>query len=127
LGDGILAINAMLVFQIIYASFCIVLAYFNAYLIKKGKHIYHFWNGLLHIAAAVAGIYFFNWQTGFAILFIARVFFDWSLSIFRGLPLAYVSPKPLSKVDQIEKSIFGLNGILPKIIYIVFIVVLNII
>lgn len=117
----------MLIYQISYAVFCVAFAYLNAKWIKDGKRIRHFWNGLIHIVAAVAGLYFFNWQTGLSILFIARLFFDWSLNLMRGLPLGYVPIKPISYVDKFEKWIFSNNGILPKIIYIAVIILLNII
>jgi hypothetical protein len=117
----------MILAQVIYATFCILFAYLNYYLIeKKGKRIYHFWNGLIHIAAAVAGLHFFNWQTGVCILLVARLFFDVSLNLFRRLPIDYVSPKPKSWVDIIEKKIFGNDGIFPKVIYFASLILLNI-
>lgn len=107
-----------------YAGFCILLAFLNAYLIKKGRRIYHAINGALHLLAASAIGYYYGWELGVATLFVVRVFFDWSLNIFRGLPLGYVSLKPKSIVDKIEKFIFKMNGILPKIIYIAIIAAL---
>lgn len=115
----------MIWYQITYGIFCILFALLNAKLIEGGKRIYHGLNGLLHLGVAIAGFYFFNWQTGLACLFIARVVFDWSLSLFRGLPLGYVSLNPKSIVDQVEKKVFGLNGISPKILYIIIIIILN--
>lgn len=109
---------------LLYGVFCIVFAWFNAYLIKKEKRIYHGINGALHLIAAGVIGYFYGWQLGVATLFIVRVCFDWSLNLFRGLPLGYVSLNPKSIVDKIEKSIFRLNGILPKLVYIVIIILL---
>jgi hypothetical protein len=44
----------------------------------------------------------------------------------RGLPIDYVARNPKSIVDKFEKSIFGMDGILPKIIYLAIIIALNI-
>jgi len=64
-------------------------------------------------------------------LLIARVVFDTVLNIYRfhrrGLfsAINYVSENPKSIIDRIEKRIFGYNGYAPKIIYIIFIISLN--
>jgi hypothetical protein len=116
----------MLVYQICYALFCVGFAYFNAVWIKKGKRIYHFWNGVLHLAFAVAGLLFFNWQTGLCMPFIGRLFFDIALNHFRGLPLDYIAAKPKSIADKVEKKIFGKEFILPRLIYISIVFLLNI-
>lgn len=115
----------MIWFQVLYALFCIAFAGLNAYLINKGKRIYHAVNGAIHTAAIAFGFIVFNWQTAVAILFISRLFFDWSLNLWRGLPLGYVSLAPKSIIDRLEKKAFGLNGILPKIIYLAIIIALN--
>lgn len=81
-------------------------------------------NGLLHIAAAVAGWYYFNWQIGVAILFVARIFFDVSLNLFRGKAIGYIPIKPKSIVDKVEKKLFKQDGITPKIVYIIIIICL---
>ena len=107
----------------LYIPFCVAFAWLNAKWITDGKQIRHGWNGLLHLAVAVS-IGYFNLRAGIAVLFIARVFFDWSLNLFRGLPLGYVSLNPKSIVDKIEKAIFKLDGITPKIIYLLISVIL---
>lgn len=117
----------MILAQAAYAVFCIAFAYFNYYLIeKKGKRIYHFWNGLLHLSSAVTAAHLFNWQMGICILLVARLFFDVSLNLFRRLPIDYVSPKPKSVIDKIEKRIFGNDGIMPKVTYFLTLIALNI-
>lgn len=115
----------MIVFELLYAIFCIGFAYLNAHLIKKGKRIYHALNGAIHIAAAAAGLYFFDWQTGIAILFVSRLVFDTALNLMRGKAIDYTSPSPKSIVDKIEQKIFKRDGVTPKLIYILLIVVLN--
>ncbi len=113
-----------MIYLIAYALFCIAFAWLNSFLIKKGKRIYHALNGLLHIAAAVAGWHFWGWQIGVAILFVARLFFDVSLNLFRGKAIDYVSPNPKSIVDKVEKKLFRTDGISPKILYLFIIIVL---
>ena len=109
---------------LLYIPVSIAFAWLNARWIKQGKHIYHFWNGLLHILVAIGVGIVTKWEFSLAVLFIARVFFDWALNLMRGLPLGYVSPKPKSIVDRLEKWIFKLDGVTPKIIYLLIIVVL---
>lgn len=114
-----------MILLISYIPFCIALAWLNYYLIEvKDKRIYHSINGAIHILAAAAGWYLFSWEVGVAILFIARLFFDVSLNLFRGKPVDYVSPSPKSIVDKLEKKIFGQDGITPKIIYTICLIVL---
>jgi len=107
---------------LLYILPCVFLAMLNAKWIKDGKKIKHFWNGLIHVTVSVIFGWQYHWWHFFTILLIARVSFDWPLNLFRGLPLGYVSPKPKSIMDRAEKAIFGLNGILPKIIYIAAII-----
>jgi hypothetical protein len=113
-----------MIWLLLYAIACIGLAAFNADLIRDGKRIYHFWNGAIHLTAAILIGYFTNWQYGLAVLFIARLFFDVSLNLMRGLSIDYVSPKPKSIVDRVEKWVFKNNGIIPKILYAFIIVIL---
>jgi len=55
-----------------------------------------------------------------------RVAFDWMLNIFRKLPLDYVSKSPKAITDRIEKWIFGDDGFLPKAIYILISIIINV-
>lgn len=113
-----------MIWLLLYAIACIGLAAYNNDLIRDGKRIYHAINGAIHLTAAILIGYFTNWQHGLAVLFIARLFFDVSLNIMRGLAIDYVSPKPKSIVDRIEKWAFRNNGIVPKILYAFIIVIL---
>jgi len=113
-----------MIYLIAYAVFCIAFAWLNSYLIKRDKKIFHGLNGSLHLLAAAAGWYFWGWTIGVAVLFVARLFFDVSLNLFRGKAIDYVSPSPKSIVDKIEKKIFRTDGISPKILYLFIIIVL---
>jgi hypothetical protein len=116
----------MILYELTYALLCIVFAVVNANLIKAGKRIYHGLNAGLHLSVMVIACWLYGWP-GIVLLFIARVFFDWSLNILRGLPLGYVSPAPKATTDKLEKRIFGLDGITPKIIYLTIIIVVNLV
>lgn len=116
-----------MIYLIAYALFCIAFARLNWYWIEvKDYKIKHFWNGLIHLAAAAAGWYFFSWQIGVSILFVARLVFDTALNLFRGKAIDYISPSPKSIVDKIEKKVFNNDGIMPKLTYFAIIVLLNI-
>lgn len=119
--------NKFLLYELGYIVFCILFANLNAYLIKREKKIYHGLNGAIHIVAAVISAILFWWASAIIILCNARVFFDSLLSVFRGLPLDYVSQKPKSLVDKGEKWIFGNDGWTPKILYIVISLTINVI
>ena len=117
----------MIVFEILYIIFCIILSKINSDLIKDGKKIYHWLNGLIHLTAAFIFGWLYWWPGVIIILCNSRVFFDALLNVFRGLPLDYVPLKPTALTDKIEKKIFGMNGILPKVIYLSISIALNII
>ena len=113
----------MLAVLFAYLLFVVILAWDNANRIDKDKTIKHWLNGLAHLS--MAGIlYFVDWKLSVALLCLVRVTFDISLNLFRGLPINYVSPKPASGIDKIEKQIFGLNGYTPKIVYLIIAVIL---
>lgn len=114
------------IIEIIYSLVCVLLAWRDKEKINKGLRIYHAIGGATHITAAVLTSIFFGWWTGFMILLIARIVFNTALNLFRGLPVDYVSTKPLAITDRIEKSIFGNDGIFPLVIYLVALIVLNI-
>ena len=116
----------MLAVLFAYLLFVVILAWDNANRIDKDKTIKHWLNGLAHLS--MAGIlYFVDWKLSLALLCLVRVTFDISLNLFRGLPINYVSPKPASFIDKIEKQIFGLNGYTPKIVYLIIAVCLLIV
>lgn len=109
-----------------YLLFVVILAWDNAKRIDKDKKIKHWLNGLAHLS--MAGIlYFVDWKLSVALLCLVRVTFDISLNLFRWLPINYVSPKPASFIDKIEKQIFGNNGYTPKIVYLIIAVCLLIV
>lgn len=110
-----------------YIIFCIAFAYLNYQWIKKGKRIKHFWNGMLHLAVAIAFGFIWSWWGFLAVLCNANLSFNISLNLFRGLPLDYVTPTPKAVIDILEQKIFKRNGILPKIIYLIGSIVANII
>jgi hypothetical protein len=121
---------------LLYIPIAIAFAWLNARWIKNGKRVYHGLNAILHIAAAVAAAWFDRGQSGIAVLFIARVFFDVSLNLFRGLRIDYISTEVKSYtglrmainkgkvIDYIEYKAFGGNGYIPKIIYVGIIIAL---
>ena len=116
-------INYMIAVLFAYLLFVVILAWDNAKRIDQDKKIKHWLNGLAHLS--MAGIlYFVDWKLSVALLCLVRVTFDISLNLFRGFPIDYVSLKPKSVIDKIEKKIFGLNGYTPKIVYLIIAVCL---
>jgi len=126
-----------MIYLIAYAVFCIAFAWLNSFLIeKKNLHIYHGINGGIHIIAAIAGYYYWGWQIGISILFVARLFFDVTLNLFRNKAIDYISPEVMrykkikeaikkgKTIDFIEYRIFRKDGISPKILYLFIIIVL---
>lgn len=115
---------------LLYIIPCVIFAKINERWTQKvdwanGKKIKHFWNGLLHCAAAVAAWFIFKqWQAPLIILFLARLVFDTSYYLFMGHSLDYVTLTPKSIVDKVEQRVFGKNGLIPKIIYALIIVIL---
>jgi len=113
---------------LIYAVWCVVFARINARWIAAGKRIRHGWNGLMHIAAAViVWLIYRDWKLVAALLIMTRLVFDTALNLWRGLPVDYVPTSPKSWVDKAEIAVFNRNGWLPKVLYLVAIVVLLII
>ena len=96
-----------MILVLIYQCLAGFLAWWNYILIKNNrfKKYYHSANAVLHIAAAILIGYFTEWNYGVSCLLFTRVVFDTVLNIFRHKGVGYVSPAPLSKVDQIEKKI----------------------
>jgi hypothetical protein len=108
-----------------YSIFCVGLALYNNDRISSGKRIYHSLNGGIHLLSAY--VVFRLWGIGEAIclLLVARVVFDSALNLMRGLSLGYVSPRPKSIIDRLEKGVFKSNGILPKGIYLVIVLIIQ--
>jgi hypothetical protein len=115
-------ISFFLLITLTYIPFCILFAWLNAKWIEKNKRIYHGINGAIHIIAAGAFAYYTEWYNFLTTLLIARLFFDVSLNLFRGLRINYVPLNPKSIVDKLEQKVFGKDGYTPKIIYLVLII-----
>lgn len=117
-----------LVPQYAYAGFCLFFAFVNYWQIEKlNENVRHFINGIFH---ATTSLYFgiaVHWALGVAILIEARLVFDITLNLLRFgvFGFFYVSPNPKSIVDRIEKSVFKENGVIPKVIYVVTIIIIN--
>jgi hypothetical protein len=115
-----------MIYELIYLFICTALAYINYRVIIADKRVYHALNGLVHIACWVA-VYLItkNFVLVAILPFIARLFFDVMLNLMRGLPINYVPKNPKSIADKVEKKVFGMDGLTPKAIYFIIIVVLN--
>jgi hypothetical protein len=112
---------------IAYSVFCIIFAYCNYIeIVKLDERIWHGLNGAIHLSTALYFGLAVCPQAGFSILLIARLFFDVSLNLFRKLPIDYVPEHPKSIVDKIEIFVFEDNGWLPKIIYSLLLIALNV-
>src|SRR5688572_13260933 len=94
-----------MIFILIYQCLAGFLAWWNYTLIKNQKRIYHALNGLLHLTAAGLIGYFTKWNYGLSCLLFTRVVFDFVLNVLRSKGAGYVSPHPVSKIDQLEKTI----------------------
>jgi hypothetical protein len=114
--------------QISYAVFCVFFAWRNAVKIGRNQRILHGVNGYIHFSIC-SGIALSSgsWVLGLSYLLVGRIFFDWSLDLFRGLPLNYVSLNPKSILDRLEKRLFGINGLAPKVVYAVLVIILDLI
>lgn len=116
----------IIVWQILYAFFCVGFAYLNYYWISKDYRINHSWNGVLHIAIwLLITLWTQEWFLLLIFPFIGRLFFDRYLNLFRHLPVSYLPDSPDSWLDRQEKKVFK-NGLRAKVIYAIFIVIFNI-
>jgi hypothetical protein len=113
--------------QIIYGVFCIFFAYANYVQITANDTVMHGINGALHLAVIVYFTFKIHWMLGLSMMFEARLLFDSALNLMRGLSVAYVPKNPKSVLDKVEKVIFFDNGYIPKIVYVLAIIILNII
>lgn len=126
LGCGVCGKSSEVIIQGVYIVFCLILAYINKRRIAYDKRIHHGINGLLHAVFWIAVLIITkSWFPACVLPFIGRLFFDAALNLMRGLPLDYVAKNPKSIIDKFEKSIFGNDGILPKILYLAIIITLN--
>jgi hypothetical protein len=112
--------------MIYYFLFCILLAYVNYRVIKKGWKVKHAYNGVLHIAAFFALWHFVDIQTALAGLFMAKTVFDTSLNILRfgWSGFDYISKSPKAIMDKIERFFFKGDYLTAKLTYILIMVCL---
>ena len=113
-----------MIYAFIYQFFVIWLAKDNAQRIEAGKRIYHGLNGGLHLLASCL-VLPTGWINAICLLLLTRVVFDLSLNSFRNLPFDYVTHKPKSIVDKLERKVFGKNGWMPKVIYVLLFICLQ--
>lgn len=85
----------------------------------------HWANALAHGAAMFQLYRSWGWMPAIALPFLVRIIFDGTLSKFRGLSFWYVSPRPKSFFDKWEKKIFGTNSFIPRLIYLIIFIGLN--
>jgi hypothetical protein len=96
---------------IAYAIFCSFFALLNAIVIKRlNEVVLHWFNGLLHLTTVLYFGMAVDPLTGATMLFIARLFFDVPLNLFRKLPIGYLPLNPKSIVDRFEIMVFGKDG-----------------
>lgn len=111
--------------QILNIVLCIFMAKLDSKTISLGRRPNHWLNALIHLTIASFGLIVFGWAIGVAILFESNIAFNVALNLFRNKSVDYVSSRPASLVDQLEKKIFGKNGLLPKVIYLALSIILN--
>lgn len=109
--------------QAIFILINVLMAASDADKIKRDKLPDHFLNAASYGLAVIVISFIFGMNiVEFLIFAVAcacnrQLFFDIPLNLMRKLKWDYVSPEPLSKVDQIEKKLFGNNGRIPNYIY----------
>lgn len=108
-----------------YCLWLIPFAKVNELWIRQGFRVRHGINFLSHIAALYVMYDNFGWLPSVALLFAIRPIFDISLNRFRKLPIDYVTPNPKSIIDKLEQKVFGKDGLLPKILYLIICLFLN--
>ena len=112
---------------IAYALWCIFFAFLNYIeIVKLDEKILHWFNGLMHLTCALFFGLAVHWWMGLSMPLIGRLFFDVPLNLFRKLPFDYVPERPKSLLDKAEIFIFFGNGWLPKIIYTLALIALNV-
>lgn len=128
----------ILLFLFTIAGFAVVnkwLAWLDARKIGNKKTIKHGINGAVYVA--LCGVCFwlyplwanlYQFINMILILFLVRqLVFDTFLNHYRNLDFFYVSKVPKSIIDRIENKIFGLNGALQFVVYIILWLILFIV
>lgn len=116
--------------EIAYAIWCVFWAYANyRAIVFANENILHGINGLCHLSICIYFWIVIHWTIGLAMFFYGRSIFDTCLNWFRmgWRNIGYVPKNPKSITDKMEKKVFGKNGILPKVLYIVIAIILNLI
>ena len=120
-----------MIWLLLYIIPCIAFAKINSNWTKykvdwaKGKKIKHFWNGLLHLTVAVTSWFIFHqWQAPVIVILLARLVFDTAYYLFMGHSIDYVTLTPKSITDKVEQFFFKKDGITPKIIYLLLLIIL---
>jgi len=117
----------MILTLVLFTLVNILLAYIDSRQFAKGKTISHILNGLEIIAILTIPYFLFhNWWLIGALLFNRLLFFNISLSLFRGKKWNYITPepKPASIIDRVAKWIFGMHGTLMYSIYLIIFILL---
>lgn len=109
-----------------YTVFCILLAFINYRVIKKGWRVKHAYNGALHLACLFLIWHYYDLKLMLASAFMAKIVFDVTLNLLRKLPVGYISPKPKSIIDRVEKACFK-NGVTAKLFYLLCFALLSVI
>ncbi len=108
----------MIVTITIFIFINLLLALIDSRLIGKKRKILHGFNALAYIGMlAIPYFSFHNYWLIAVLLFERLLIFNISLSLFRGLNWAYISPDPNAITDKIAKKIFSKNG---KVMYSVY-------
>lgn len=107
---------------IAYGFICIWWGWANGVTIKKENSILHWANMIIHASTCIYFAIYEHWSLGLAMFFEARLFFEIAINLTRKKGIGYVTPTPTAVTDIIEQAIFGKNGILPKIVYLILFV-----
>ena len=108
----------------IFTVINIIMAFIDSRVIGKGRKVLHGINGLIYISMVAVPVWWFEnyWLIG-AMLFDRLLFFNISLSLFRGLRWTYISPAPKAITDRMAKAVFGNRGKLMYGVYLILFIV----
>lgn len=110
---------------IIFFLYNVANAHFDADRIKSGKRIYHGINGAAYIIMLAIQHYIFaDLYLTAALAFVRLLVFNIALSLYRGLPFDYISPKPKSIIDKATKWVFQEGIIMYGIYAMIFILLI---
>lgn len=107
---------------IVFLSFLainIAMAWWHSVLIGENRRIQHGWWTAGYLAAAAIPCLLFSPIYLPMVIMVRSVFFSPVLSIFRGLPVTYISQRTTSVMDKLEYRIFHGNWYARQIVYVV--------